>query len=278
MTPIPIPQREREPSMEKTSLLQRIIDLFFTPSRAFVGYADGITYKDWLYPLIIVSAVLIVLPYFFLDISLDEAERQMEKSKRMVLDNPDFPEDRLEQARENFAKYEGKIEDARNHPFAFRNIWMKILIPIMYCVMAAFFAGILLLIGNFGMGGSVKFSAMFTMVMLTYLIGGNGFFMNMLPGVGSLELLVKTPMIVMRGSTDVILSPGLFFDQIDSFTKQFFNQLDVFRVWGMVVMGFGFAKLYKKSTGSGIAAVVFPWMILVAVAAALIQANNRMMG
>ena len=264
--------------MEKTSLLQRIIDLFFTPSRAFVGYAEGISYKDWLYPLLIVSVVLMVLPYAFLGISLDEADQQLAKSKSAVLDNPDFPEDRLAEVKENFAKYEDKIEDARQHPFAFRNLWMKILIPLMYCVMAAFFAGILLLIGNFGMGGSVRFSAMFTMVMLTYLISGNGFFMNMLPGVGSLELMVKTPMIIMRGSTDVILSPGLFFESIDSFTKQFINQLDIFRVWGMTVMGFGFAKLYNKSTGTGIVTVAIPWLILVAVSAALIQANNRMMG
>ena len=140
--------------------------------------------------------------------------------------------------------------------------------------MTAFFAAILLLIGNFGMGGQVKFFQIFTMVMMTYLISGNGFFMNMIPGVGTLELMVKTPLIVIKESTDMLFSPGLIFEDIDSFFKQFLNQLDVFRIWGMVVMGFGFAKLYNKSTTMGLIAVGIPWLILVSLGAALIQANS----
>ena len=128
------------------------------------------------------------------------------------------------------------------------------------------------------MGGKVKFFQMFTMVMMTYLIGGNGFFMNSIPGVGTLELMVKAPLILLKESTNLVLSPGLMFDEIDTFFKQFLNQLDIFRIWGMVVMGFGFAKLYNKSTATGIMAVGFPWLILVSVGAALLNANAVLMG
>jgi len=148
----------------------------------------------------------------------------------------------------------------------------------MFMIMTAFFSAILLLVGNFGMGGKVKFLQIFSMVMMTYLIGGNGFFMNMIPGVGFLELLIKTPLIVIKESTDMVFSPGLMFENVDSFLKQFLNQLDVFRIWGMVLMGFGFSRLYNKPTATGMIAVGIPWLIMVSLGAALLQANARVMG
>jgi len=264
--------------MENISFIQRIVNLFFTPSKAFDGFRDGVSYKDWLYPLIIVTAGIIVLPLFYKDISLDEGEYRVSRAEKSIANNPDIPEERkaiiLERVSESYAK----IDDARENPWALRNLWGYALVPIMFCVMAAFFAGILLLVGNFGMGGKVKFFQMFTMVMMTYLIGGNGFFMNSIPGVGTLELLIKTPLIIIKESTSLVLSPAIMFDEIDSFLKQFLNQLDIFRIWGMVVMGFGFAKLYNKSTATGIMAVGFPWLILVSIGAALMKANAMAMG
>lgn len=264
--------------MEKTSLLQRIVDLFFMPSRAFQGMNEGTSYKDWLYPLIIVTLGIAVLPLFYRDISFMEADQRMARTEQNIANNPDLSEEQRLLIDERMEDARAKIDDSRNNPLAFRNLWGYILIPVMLFISAAFFSAILLLIGNFGMGGNVKFFTVFSMVMLTYLISGSGFFMNMISGVGTLELLVKTPLIVMRGSTDILLSPGLFFENIDSFLKQFINQLDLFRIWGMVVMGFGFAKLYNKSTASGIVAVALPWLTLVSVAAALIQANSKVMG
>ena len=102
--------------------------------------------------------------------------------------------------------------------------------------------------------------------------------MKMMPGVGLLELLVKTPLIVIKESTDMVFSPGLMFENVDSYLKQFLNQLDAFRIWGMVVMGFGFAKLYNKPTSTGMFAVGIPWLIMVSLGAALIQANSRVIG
>ena len=83
---------------------------------------------------------------------------------------------------------------------------------------------------------------------------------------------------MIKESTSLALSPGLLFDEIDTFLKHFANQLDLFRVWGMVVMGFGFAKLYNKPTATGIMAVGFPWLILVSIGAALLKANSAFMG
>ncbi|NQV42788.1 MAG: YIP1 family protein [Candidatus Marinimicrobia bacterium] len=264
--------------MESISFLQRIINLFFTPSKAFDGFADGVSYKDWLYPLLIVTAGLVILPLFYRDISLDEGEYRLKQAIRSIENNADIPEERRTAILEKMYDGEDKIADSRENPLAFRNMWGYVFIPLMIFVMAAFFAAILLLVGNFGMGGKVKFFQMFTMVMMTYLIGGNGFFMNMLPGVGTLELLAKTPLIIMKESTSLVLSPGLIFDEIDTFLKHFLNQLDIFRIWAMVVMGFGFAKLYNKPTATGIMAVGFPWLILVSIGAALIKANSVAMG
>ena len=264
--------------MENTSFLQRIINLFFIPSKAFDGLVDGVSYKDWLYPLLIVTAGIMILPLFYRDISLDEGEYRLRQTIRSIENNADIPEERKTAILEKMYDGQDKIEDSRENPMAFRNMWGYVFIPLMVFVMTAFFAAILLLVGNFGMGGKVKFFQMFTMVMMTYLIGGNGFFMNMIPGVGTLELMIKTPLIIMKESSNLVLSPGLVFDEIDTFFKHFLNQLDLFRIWGMVVMGFGFAKLYNKPTATGIMAVGFPWLILVSIGAALLKANSVAMG
>jgi len=264
--------------MENISLLQRIVNLFFTPSKAFDGMSDGVSYKDWLYPLIIVSAGIIFLPLFYRDISLDEGEYRLNQAIRSIENNADIPEDRKIAVLEKMTDGLERVDDARENPFAFRNLWGILLVPLSVFVMTAFFAAILLLVGNFGMGGSLKFFQMFTMVMLTYLISGNGFFMNSIPGVGTLELMVKAPLIIMKESTDLVLSPGLMFDELDTFLKQFINQFDIFRIWGMVVMGFGFAKLYNKPTATGIMAVGLPWLILISIGAALMKANSMAMG
>ncbi|MBC8192780.1 MAG: YIP1 family protein [Candidatus Marinimicrobia bacterium] len=264
--------------MENTSFLQRIINLFFIPSKAFDGLVDEVSYKDWLYPLIIVSLALLVLPYAYLDISLDEGAYHMDRAIQSIQNNSDIPEERSAMIIEGMQEARENIEDARNNPFAFKYLWIKILIPIMLIISAAVFALILRLVGNFGMGGQVKFIPIFTVVMMSYLIGGNGIFLNSLPGSGTLELLVKTPLIVMKESTRMMLSAGLLFDHVDSFVKQFVNQIDIFRVWGMIVMGFGFAKLYNKSTATGIMAVGLPWLIFVSIGAALLQSNPATAG
>lgn len=264
--------------MENISLLQRIINLFFTPSKAFDGMSEGVSYKDWLYPLLIVSAGITLLPLFYRDISLDEGEYRLKQAIQRIENNADLPEERKADVLEKMNSGLERVDDARENPFAVRNMWQVLLVPVSLFVMTAFFAAILLMVGNFGMGGHIKFFQVFTMVMMTYLISGNGFFMNSIPGVGTLELMVKTPLILMKESTSLVLSPGLIFDEIDTFFKQFLNQLDLFRIWGMVVMGFGFAKLYNRSTATGIMAVGFPWLILVSIGAALIQANSVAMG
>jgi len=260
--------------MEQTSFLQRVVDLFFSPGKAFDYLSEGVSFKDWLYPMIIVVLGVIIMPLFFRDISFNEAEQRIRSTEQRVMSNPDIPEERLATFEERMEKAKYKIADSKENPLALRNLWGYLLVPVMLFLQAAFFTAVLMMVGNFGMGERVKYFQLFTVVMSTYLIAGSGFFMNMMPGVGTLELAVKTPLIIMRDSTDMLLSPGIMFDSIDSFFKQFLNQLDIFRIWGMIVMGFGFAKLYNKSTATGIAAVGIPWLILKAVGAALINANN----
>jgi hypothetical protein len=108
-----------------------------------------------------------------------------------------------------------------------------------------------------------------TIVILSYFVGGNGMFFNMAQGIGSLELIVKAPIIIIKEGTDVAFSAGLLFESLDSYIKVFLNQLDLFRIWSAVVLGFGFSRLYEKSTGTGIAAVSIVWLIMTAISSAL---------
>ena len=261
--------------MESPGLHQRLINVVLTPSRAFDGFENGVTFKDWLYPMLIVIGVYLLVPQTFRDISFYEAEQRIIKTERAVLNNPDIPEEHLEKFKSRMADAKEKIADAKENPWAFRNLWGVLLLPVVFFVIISVFSLVLLMVGNFGFGGKAKFFQVFTVVTFSYIIGGSGILLNMNPGVGTIELLVKTPMIIAKGSTNIMLSPGLLFDELDSFLKHFVNQFDLFRLWSVAIMGFGFAKLYDRSTAAGIVAVGLPWLIFTAVGAAL-QSSSGM--
>ena len=88
-------------------------------------------------------------------------------------------------------------------------------------------------------------------------------------GIGILELIIKAPLILAKDSTQIILSPGLFLDSIKSFPARFINQFDIFRLWSVIVLGIGFATLYKRSYATGVWTVGALWLALTALGAGL---------
>lgn len=255
--------------MEHQSFFQRLLNIFLAPTEAFNDLVEKVTWRDWVWPLVFLSVVLAVAPRFYQDIKLDEALRTINRQDKSFLENPNIPDDRKADIQEKFDEARSNIKDARENPWKLKYQWGYILLPVYLFIFFSVWSALLLVIGNFGMGGKSTFFQVFTVVALSYYIGGNGMLMQMSEGIGALELLIKTPIIIAKESTQVLFSPGLFFDATNTFITRFLNQFDIFRLWSIVVLGIGFAKLYKKSFASGIGTVVALWLVLTALGAGL---------
>lgn len=262
--------------MQNQSLGQTILAVFLAPTQAFDGIKESVSWKTWVYTLLIVSLVISVVPLAYRDIALDEAESNLKKREKQVM--ADIPEEQAGRAREQFDKYFDRIRDARENPWSLKQLAGYLLIPLVILVLSSIFGLVLMGVGNFGMGGKVSFQQMLSVVLLSYFIGGSGFFLNMLQGVGTLELLVKLPFILIKQGTDMSFSPGLLFESLDSYIKVFINQLDLFRLWSIAVLGIAFAKLYDKSLSTGISVVFIVWLIFTALAAGGIYMNQALVG
>lgn len=255
--------------MERQSFLQRLLNVFLSPTKAFDDIAEKATWQDWVWPLVLISVVLALVPRFYQDIKLNEALTMIQKQERSIMDNPNVPDDRKADIQQRFDKARGNILDAKEHPWKLKYVWGVILYPVYLFVFVSIFAVLLMLIGNFGMGEKVRFFQVFTIVMLSYYIGGNGALLQMPEGIGVLETIVKTPLILAKHSSSVYLSPGLFMDNTTTFLGRFLNQLDIFRLWSVAVLGIGFAKVYRRPISTGIWTVGALWLVLTALGAGL---------
>ncbi len=263
---------------ERQSFGKTVMALFLAPGQAFDHLLENATWRDWVYPLIVVSLLLSLVPLSYRSISLYEAQTRLESMEKKIMSNPDIPEQQKVKIQERFDKGREHIRAAKETPWAFKQLIGYLLIPVTLMVLSALFAIILWMVGNFGMGGQVRFTQLFAAVLLSYLIGGSGMFFNMSQGIGSLELILKAPLILIKEGTDVTFSLGLLFDSLDNWFKVFLNQIEVFRVWAVVVLGMGFARLYRKSMGTGIVSVSLVWLVLTAIGAFLMRLNGMAAG
>jgi len=236
--------------------------VLISPGQAFTELAGHVTWRDWVYPLLFVSLVMAVVPAFYRDIRIEEQLVRLDRIESRLADNPNIPPERLEAMQERFAESRSMLEDQLEHPWRLKYLWGYLLIPLFLLFAAAVFAAFLHLTGSFIMGTKAPFQAILAVVLLSTLIGGAGGFFQMPEGIGSLELLVKAPLIIMKGATNVNLGPVLFLDAPRSFWARLLRPMDLFNLWSLVVVGYGFANVYRKSIKSSLVAVFITWLLL----------------
>lgn len=221
---------ENTSEVQKMSFGQKFLGIFNVQPAVFENLR---LYPDWLIPVVIIILVSIITIMTTTDLQL-AAQREFIDSSEMI------PEDRkvdmLDQL-ENQGWVRTKLIPSVGGIFA---------IFIYYAVMAAAF----LLFGNFIFGGSASFKQMFALVSWGSLIG-------------LLEMAIKLPLMLSKGTMQVYTSLALLMDTSESKSVLFniLDAVDVFTIWKIIVFSVGFAIIYKFSKGKGYTAVITLFLI-----------------
>jgi len=126
---------------------------------------------------------------------------------------------------------------------------------VMGFLLPLIIAGVFFLVFNVMMGGEATFKQMFATVVHA----------NPVLLIGA---LFATPMMYFRGTMTGVTNLGVFLPMLDetSFLAKLFGQIDLIRIWWVVVLAIGLGVLYKRKTGPiattlfvlyGIIAIIF---------------------
>jgi len=227
-------------SESKISTGSAISGIYFEPEKTFKSIKE---YPSWVVPFIISLIVTAFMAFSTHGI-------QMEFQKEMILKSEKLPDNIKDQ----------QLENMENPGFtqspAFAAV-MGVVMDIIYFVMTTL---AILVMGNFILGGKSNFMSVFTMVCWAGMIG-------------VLELIVKTIIMLAKGSIHAYTSLAVFMDpaQFKSLSFQLLNVFDVFTIWKLVVFIIGFMVFYNLPRSKAITGIVILFVIFTAIKIGWIQ-------
>ena len=212
--------------------IQKMVGMLLSPSKTI----EQIKVKpDWLIPMIFIlfatlTVQLVAKPYFF-------NSRQYEK----------LIEDTV-----------GKTGMDRESVESMMQKQMGIMMPVGGLVMTPIiilaFAGIFFFGGNIILGGKTDFRTMFSL--------------NVYVGViGSVGLLLKLPLIIAKGSTDILTNLAILMpvDMDETILYQLLNMIDVVLIWQTVLLAMGFVIIYDWQQKKANTLVIGIWVLVITV-------------
>lgn len=225
---------ELNQSESKLSTVSAISGIYFEPEKTFKNIMQ---YPSWIVPFIISVVVSALMAYTTLPI-------QMEFQKGLILKSEKIPENIKDKQLEGFENpgfMQGPV---------FAGI-MGVVMDVIYFVLTTL---ALLVMGNFILGGSSNFMMIFSMTCWAGLIG-------------VLELIVKTIIMLVKGSVHAYTSLALFMnpDQFNEISFQLLNVVDVFTIWKLIVFIIGFMVFYKFPRSKAVTGIVILFVIFTAI-------------
>ncbi len=207
-------------------------DVFFSPAQAFEAFKKKPSI--WV-PLILVMVMAAAGGYF-------TAGPQASDQYNMMRNSTVLPPTAIEEMRQ--AVDEPNMIGGAIGP--------AIVVPLIAMISAllAWF------IGGFLFGGKAKFSE----------IWGTGLLAMLIPMIGG---LIKIPMALAKGTAQVSIGPAaLMAHQTDYVSILGFLLLftDVFAIWSLVVISFGYSAIFGISLGKGTATAIITWVIMTSLA------------
>jgi len=230
----------QETTSEKMNVITKAIAIFSNPKPVFENIR---IYPDWLIPVLIAIVLTIIFSFFTQDLML-------EFQKEALYENTLVPEEFKDAAIEELENKSDMRKNIETIGGSIVNIFLVYLIG----------SGAFLLFGNFFLGGQAKFKQVFSMISWVGLIG-------------SLELMVKLPMMLAKGSMHVYTSLAVLMDLADKKTVlfQLLNAFDVFTVWKIILWSIGMNAIYNFTKTKGYIASISLYSIYLAISIGLSQ-------
>jgi Yip1 domain len=216
---------------------QRLIDVFFAPSKTFTDLRRS---ASWWAPFLITAIVSLLFVY-----TVDQkvgfrkvAENQIQSQPKQAERFESMPADQ----RENAMQTQVKFTKIFSYCFC-------VFIPIWYAMVAA----VLLVTLKFGFSAEVKFKTLFALTMYSGLVGllkSLLAIVSLLAGVSSDGFTFQNP---------VATNPGYFVDRAaHPALGSFLTSFDLFTIWTLALAAIGITCISKVKPGTAFT-VVFGW-------------------
>jgi hypothetical protein len=230
--------------VEEMSLPGRLLRVLFAPQGAFTALKPRCTWADWAVPAIIVAVVAMISTFLTFPIITKE---QMAEQWKRIEENPTMTAEQKAQAMEAMGKMQGVGRVAG-------------LVGVPVGVAAGLFvqAAVFLLGLNFLLGSRGTYRE---------LLAITGY--SMIPAIP--ELIVKTPLIIAKGTMKVFTGLGLLLppDGEMGFLSRVLSSVDLFTVWQMALVSIGIGTLYAMPVKRAGGMVFAFWVIWILISATL---------
>ncbi len=209
-----------ENTVPELSFTAKVVGLFSNPQAVFENIR---LYPSWGLPVLLAIIAAMSFSYFTQDLMLAF-------QKEAIYESTMIPEEYKDTAIEKMEEKSDTQRNLESFGGSIVNIFLVYLIG----------AGAFLLFGNFFLGGQASFKQVFSMFSWAGLIG-------------IMEILVKLPMVLAKGSLHVYTSLAVLLDPADYKTVlfQLLNAIDVFTIWKIIVWAIGMSAIYRFSIKKG---------------------------
>lgn len=228
-----VPPPETAPLSEP----QRILNVFFSPSKTFADLRHNASWWGPFLLVVIVSVLFVTVvdqKVGFRKTVENQLRTQPKQADQLEKMSPEEREKNM-QARTTGTKY---------FSYAF---------PVILLIIWAVMAGILLATLKFGLSADVTFKALFALVIYA---GLPGLFKSLL---AILSLLAGVSGDSFTFQNPVATNPGYFIDPTTNpILYAFLGSFDVFSIWTIVLVSIGIACIAKVKSGTAYA-VAFGW-------------------
>jgi Yip1 domain len=223
------------------SPIERVINVFIAPTKAFVGLQRKAS--SWWLPFLLI----VIVSYAYVGV-LDQkvgfdkiSQNQIKQNQKAV--------DRLEKLTPEQRQQQYDLSAKITKYISYTS-------PVLALIIFAVIAGVLLATFNFGFGASIKFSTMFAVAVFAHLP-------NLLKAILTVVALmagsdpdsfdIRNPIATNLGSVVGHGSGALY---------ALASSIDIFSIWICVLMGIGIASVSKIKRGTALG-VVFGWYVLI---------------
>ena len=232
------------PEQKSMSGFSRIWGMFFRPREVFTSLRDK---PNWLLPFILVCLVSLVVVYVTYDARMSDVRNN-------ILSNPNITEEQRVVIEERLTQQNPLLS--------------VVFTPVGVTIYIFFFTLILHLVFNVILGGSGSFKKILSTFTYSCLVG--------IP-----EFIIKTPLILAKGSIEKVQTSLALFLPVDLSDKFYYNFLagfDIFNLWQVLLISLGVSVIYNFTFKKSFTTVFILWLIAILVGTVLKTVFGGMFG